>query len=132
MIYNLTVDVLIGKHCVEEHILETFPRERKATVYDSNPVALIEQGNMPADTVLTTIETGKLTNRPRYETSSDAKKELKQPIFVHVAKQLMLEPQTVAFVVVTTEAQCLLHFEPDYKHETQGFLPGKNIVEVLQ
>lgn len=50
---KLTIDVLLGTTPIGEHIIAILRDERKLTVRDSNPVACIAQGVMPANAVLT-------------------------------------------------------------------------------
>lgn len=59
-------------------------------------------------------------------------KNLKQsPIFT-VAKQIVLEPQSVAARDCTTKAQGLIHLEPDYEVALKGCSTAKTFAQILQ
>lgn len=52
VVVNRVIDVFLGTTFIDENILAILPEERKATVCDANSVAIIKQGNPPANAVL--------------------------------------------------------------------------------
>lgn len=65
------------------------------------------------------------------ETSRDAEKDLKHFTIVEVGNQIVPEPQAVAPVIATMNAQGLVHFSYDYKVVSTGCKPFKNILEAF-
>lgn len=51
------IDVLLGVTVIDDHILAIFPEERKATVCESNPAAMVEERSMPVYALLNTKAT---------------------------------------------------------------------------
>lgn len=102
---KLAVEVLLGTTFTDELMFAILPDGWKVTVRDSNTVAIIEQGSMPANAVLTTKDTKKVTSKTLHETSNDSKKGEEQSTVVRAAKQLVLEPLSVTPVMVTTKAR---------------------------
>lgn len=92
---------------------------------------MILQGNTPANTVLSTIDTGKVTGKTLYETVNNAAKDLENSTFVEGANQLVLEPQSVTFLMVTTNVHGLLLFEPDSKLAAHRCSPAHGEEETL-
>lgn len=86
---------------------------------------------MPTNAVLSKQATEKITNRTFYETGHYTKKDHVESTIVRVAKQRLPEPQSVTPVIITTKAQSLLHFDPDYERTIERCLPAKGIVKVI-
>lgn len=80
MVGKLAIDVLLGTNFIDKHILAILTEEWKAIVRDSNPVAIIEQGNMPANAVLTTKDTEKVKMRFCTRQATTLKKVKNSPL----------------------------------------------------
>lgn len=61
VIDKLPIDVLLGMTFIDEHILYILPEEQKITVRNSDPFAVIAQGNMPVNEAFTKRATEKVT-----------------------------------------------------------------------
>lgn len=72
-VYTLSVDVHLYIIFFDEHILAAEPDEHKATFRYPSLVTITERGITPAKTILSTVDTRKVTNETLYETVKDAK-----------------------------------------------------------
>lgn len=129
---NLATDVLLCTKSTKDYILTILPGEQRVSVRQSTFVATLAQQKIPANVVLTGQGSKKVTRKSVFRTGKDTQQYSIQFIIVLVARQQMLEHQSVTSVMVTTKAQSILHLDHDYELGTEGCLTTKGVVEVLQ
>lgn len=119
---SLAIEKLLGPTLITERILAVISEEQSATVHDDNSVAIIEQRSSHANSILGAIGAGKQTSGTQ-QTTNHGTNNLIQYTIVRNPRKLVLEPQSVASVMVLMKVKGLLYTDRGYR------LPTKRIPE---